>query len=305
MSLTVPAEAVSYLVPDNSHLLDLKTRYANFNSQVTNPMHWVEGYIGDNDILDFRGDNAYVWQLRGDNMNAGAYALTTYYLKSIDHLGLLDRLQEDGLFGVCTFEIAGRRVSRDLLDSITEILFLEKHLQLSARDDLRILDIGAGYGRLAHRMLTALPNLQRYLCADAMAVSTFLSDYYLRFHGHGTRGQAVALDEIETVLPHAGVNLAINIHSFSECRLPAIEWWLALLAQQGVEYLMLVLNANDHGGQQLINNDGHDFSSIVATHGYRLVALEPKYRDPVVQAHAINPTWHHLYRLQPDGNNFA
>ena len=105
-------------------------------------------------------------------------------------------------------------------------------------------------------MLTALPNLQRHLCAGAVAVSTFVSDYYLRFHGHGTRGQAVALDEIETVLPHAGVT------------------------QQGVGYLMLVLNANDHGGQQLINNDGHDFSSIVATHGYRLVALEPKYRDP-------------------------
>lgn len=305
MSLTVPAEAARYLAPDNPRLLDLKARYAAFDSAVTAPLHWTEGYVADTDIALFRGDNAYVWQLRGENMDAGAYALATYYLKSIDHLGLLGRLEEDGLFGACTFEIAGQCVSRDLLDSVAEILFLEKHLQLSARQNLRVLDIGAGYGRLAHRMLAGLPNVQRYLCTDAVAVSSFISEYYLRFRGLDARGQAVALDEIEQVLDGAGVNLAVNIHSFSECHLPAIEWWMALLARHRVEYLMLVLNANDHGGQRLMTNDDRDFSGIVARHGYHLVAMDPKFRDPVVQAHAINPTWHHLYRLQSSCQNGA
>ena len=74
--------------------------------------------------------------------------------------------------------------------------------------------------------------------------------------------------------------------------------WLSLLARHEVEYLMLVPNACGHGGRRLENNDGRDFSDIIERHGYRLLAMEPKYRDPIVQENAINPTFHHLFRLQ-------
>ena len=298
MSLLTPEAASDYLKPDNSRLEELKARYAKVSTDATAPLHWTDSYVTAEEILQFRGDNAYVWQLRGDNMTAGAYALAAYYIESIDHLGLIDRLKEDGLFGACTFDIGGRVVSRDLLDSILEIHFLEKHLGISSREDFTVLDIGAGYGRLAHRMLAGLPNIREYLCTDAVPVSTFLSEYYLRFRGLQDRATVVPLDEIESALGSRKVNLAINIHSFTECHLPAIEWWLSLLASHGVEYLMLVPNACDHGGRRLENNDGRDFSDIVERHGYRLVAMEPKYRDPVVHANAINPTFHHLFKLQ-------
>ena len=84
-----------------------------------------------------------------------------------------DKLVEDDYFGNITFDIDGKLVSRDLLDSLVEIYFLDRHLGLaSAAPGLTVLDIGAGYGRLAHRILSALPSATRYLCSDAIAEST-------------------------------------------------------------------------------------------------------------------------------------
>jgi hypothetical protein len=157
MSLKSLEAAADYLKPGNPRLEELKMRYARVSTDATAPMHWTDSYVTPEEIQNFRGDNAYVWQLRGDNMTAGAYALTTCYIESIDHLGLMDRLEEDGLFGVCTFDVGGRRLE---------------------------------------------------------------------------------------------------------------------------------------------NNDGKDFSGVIARHGYRLVAMEPKYRDESVQANAINPTCHYLFKLE-------
>jgi 2-polyprenyl-3-methyl-5-hydroxy-6-metoxy-1,4-benzoquinol methylase len=66
-------------------------------------------------------------------------------------------LEEDDDFGAEVFDFHGKVVSRDLLDSIIEINFLDRHLGFSSRRAVNVLDIGAGYGRLAHRMATAFP----------------------------------------------------------------------------------------------------------------------------------------------------
>lgn len=290
-STELPAGAADYLVPDNPRLRELQARYAAFDERVTTPLVWTEDYVSPEDMLYFRGDNAYVWQVRKWSMNIMVYALTTYYVKSIDTLGLLDKLDEDGAFGVHTVQIDNRRVSRDLLDSIIEIQFLEKHLGVSSRSDLSVLDIGAGYGRLAHRMLGALPNISRYLCTDAVPVSTFVCEHYLSHRRLEDRAKVVPLDEIEAALSAASVDLAVNVHSFSECRTSAIDWWLSLVAKAGVKYLMIVPNTD-----LLTTKDGHDFTGIIERHGYRLKAREPKFSDPVVQQYGINPV--HLYLFE-------
>ena len=294
----LPPQAADYLQSNNPRLQDLQTRYTAFTNEVTDPLVWTDTCIQADDILYFRGDNAYVWQLRGLSMNIMAYALTASYVKSIDTLGLLERLKEDELFGNYTFRIDNRLVSRDLLDSIMEIYFLEKHLNVSLSKDMTILDIGAGYGRLAHRMVHALPNIQNYLCTDAIAFSTFISEYYLRFRTLEGKARVVPLDEIEDVVKNGTVDIAINIHSFSECRMPAINWWLSLLKEHRVKYLMIVPNSGDHDGERLLTNDGKDFGEVIEKHGYKLVAKDPKYRDPIVQKYAINPTYHYLFELQ-------
>ena len=292
----LPKDAKGYLVKSNPRLRELQTRYTAFNSEVTTPLIWTDAYVSPTHMLYFRGDNAYVYQVKNRRMNIIAYALTTYYVKSIDKLGLLEKLKEDDYFGVHSFTIDNRLVSRDLLDSITEIYFLEKHLNISSGKNLSILDIGAGYGRLAHRMLGALPNIVEYFCTDAFPISTFIAEYYLRFRNLESKANVVPLDKIEYALRNRYVDIAVNIHSFSECTTIAIEWWLSVLAKHRVKNLMIVPNTGD----TLQTNDGVDFSGIVEKHGYKLKAKEPKYRDPVVQQYAVYPAYHYLFELRQD-----
>lgn len=302
-AVTRPPSAVDddTLRGDNPRLLELRARYAAFDPVVTTPLVWNEGAVRDDDLRAFRGHTAYVWQEAGariqssHNLNPIGYALACYYLQGIDALHLLDHCHEDGAFGARTIEIAGRTVSRDLLDSICEICFLERHLALPTHRNFRVLDIGAGYGRLAHRMTEALPGVQ-YLCTDAYAPSTFLSEYYLNFREQ-PRASVVPLDEIESVLAAHPVDLAINVHSFAECRMEAIEWWLKLLARFRVPDLMIVTNDSGHAADMLCTNEGHDMQPLFERCGYRIVAHDPKYLDPVVQRHAISPAHHLLFRL--------
>jgi putative sugar O-methyltransferase len=289
----LPEGAASYLQMSNPRFTELQDRYAAFNNDVTNPLEWKDSHVSPDDMQYFRGDNAYVWQFRTPFMNEMAYALTTYYVKAIDKLGLLDKLIEDDLFGVLCASIDNRLVSRDLLDSIIEIHFLEKHLNITNFKNLTVLDVGAGYGRLAHRMVSALPNIANYLCTDAFPASTFISEYYLRYRNLEDKAKVVPLDEIEQTLRNYKVDLAVNIHSFSECRIPAIEWWLSTLAKNNVKYLMVVPNP-----LELLTNDGSDFGGVIENSGYKLIAKDFKYRDPVVQKYAINPCCHYLFELR-------
>ena len=290
----LPGDAVRYLKPDNPKLVDLRRRYVSFDSDVTAPLEWTDHHVRPEDITYFRGDNAWVWQLRGQNANVLAYAVNFYYLRSMDHLGLLEKLVEDNSFGNFTLTIAGRQVSRDLLYSIAEIYFLDRHLGIGSRAGFRVLDIGAGYGRLAHRM-SSLAGIERFYCTDAVAVSTFVSDYYLRFRGV-EKALVIPLDEIENTLRYETVDLAINIHSFSECRIQAIAWWARLLSKYQVKKLMVVPNSIH--GERLLTNDGHDFLPILEQYGYRAILKEPKFLDPVVQKYGPYPSWHHLLELQ-------
>jgi hypothetical protein len=240
----------------------------------------------------------WVYQLGNQHLREGAYLLATYFVLANDRLSLMQKLTEDGAFGAVTFEMAGRRISRDLLDSILEIDFLDRHLHVASRDDVSILDIGAGYGRLAHRMMEAFPSLPKYRCTDVVAESSFVCEYYLRFRGLEDKTELTPPAEIERLLQSAKINLAINIHSFSECTLAALGWWLARLAGHGVKYFMIVPNAGNHCGQLLHNNIGQDMLPLIERSGYRLLARESKYADPTVQKFALNPTCYWLFELR-------
>jgi hypothetical protein len=163
----------------------------------------------------FRADNAYRWQVRdgyvweGPDATAGAatsvptseinYVLSTYYARTVDRLGLLDRLTEDRSFGNYTVDVDDSLlVSCDLIDSVLELNFLERAIGISRRHDLTILDIGAGWGRLGHWLTQAFPNLGHALCTDAVAESTFLCEYYLGYRGLARRALTLPLDTVAT-----------------------------------------------------------------------------------------------------------
>jgi len=291
----LPADAESYLLTNNPILRELRERYSIFDDRITDS-DWKNDHVGSKNLslLYFRRDNAYVFQRRGQNNDISGYALATYYLKSIDTLALLEKLEEDDFFGVYTFHIDNKTISRDLLDSISEIYFLRKYLDI---ETYNILDIGAGYGRLAHRLLTAFPSVKNYLCTDAIAESTFISEYYLRFHKQD-RGKVIPFDKIEDTMKSQNIDIALNIHSFSECRISAVEYWLSLLVEHRVKYLFIVPNGLAHGDKHFLSTTGEDIEKVIETHGYKLIIKEPKYSDQVVQQYAINPSYYYLYELQ-------
>jgi hypothetical protein len=191
---------------------------------------------------------------------------------------LFERLREDGLFAAEPYDIDGVLVSRDhLLDSIVELTFLDTELGISRRQ-VTILDIGAGYGRLAHRATTAFENV-RYLCADAVPLSTFLCDYYLRFRGVTDRATIVPLDRVAETLARTKVDLAVNIHSFSECPLSVIDCWLNLLVKRRVPYLMIVPNAGTRLRSTERDGTRVDFMPLLRTSSFELARRRPKYGD--------------------------
>ena len=305
----LPEGAEAWLRADHPRLVELARRYSELDSPLSPaPVCWTPAHVATADLRLFRGDNPYVHQLRGRNMNEIGYALSFYCIQKsaqIERLGLLERLDEDGLFGVHTFMINGYRVSRDLLDSVLELAFLDRHLGISGPPVQTILDIGSGYGRLAYRAVTAFPETVRYLCTDAIATSTFLCEYYLGFRGvagyESSPARVLPLPELESAVQPGAVDIALNIHSFSECSPGAIDAWLAFLARKRVGHLMIVPNAvtaTGADGITMLTNEGIDFSRIVRRHGYQLVASEPKYPDPVVQEYGISPAAHLLFRLE-------
>ena len=285
-SVPLPAGAEERLRIDHPRLVELREAYDRVDLPVRVPSRWsaerVESFL---DLRWFRGETLIVWHYRElPRISALKYYVMLQYVRGRDATGLLDRLDEDGLFGCWTFDYAGHEtVSRDLLESVNELQFLDRELQLADREQVRVLDIGAGYGRLAHRMVTAFDNVTDYCCVDAIAESTFLSEYYLDFRGVAPPARVVPLHELETSLEPGSFDLALNIHSFSECTLEAVAWWIELLARLRVPEVVIVPNEADQLLSLEADGTRHDFSGLLQQAGYERVTLEPVYADPAVR----------------------
>ncbi len=296
----LPEGAAYLLIPSNSRLTDLTQRYRAMTAPCMLPSRWTESFIEQTvDLYQFRARGVYVGQSSLVNADVH-YALGFYYLRSLDSTGLWSRLTEDSLFGMATVLVGDRLISQDWLDSLAEILFLERHLGLSHLTQFDILDIGAGYGRLAHRLVQALPNLGRIFCTDAIATSSFLCEYYLQFRGVDRTAITVPLDELRTTLTQHPIQLATSVHSFSESPLEAISGWLDLLAEFQVPYLMVVPDAIAPDGLHLLSleKDGSrlDYRPLIEQRGYTAIACDPKFLDPTVQANGIDATHHFLFK---------
>lgn len=285
-SVPLPVGAEERLRGDHPRLLELREAYEAVTLPVRVPSRWNPQHIDDFlDLRWFRGETLITWHYRElPRVSALKFFVMLRYVQDRDAHGLLERMGEDGAHGCWTFEYAGhQRVSRDLLESVNEILYLDRELDLRARDRFSVLDIGAGYGRLAHRMSEAFDNLDDYCCVDAIAESTFLSEYYLGFRGVTPPARVVALHELGERLQPGTFDLAVNIHSFSECTREAIAWWIELLARLRVPEIVIV--PNEPRELLSLEQDGtrRDFSGLLTDAGYRFAACEPVYDDPAVR----------------------
>lgn len=282
----LPPGAAEELRSDNLRLTDLRQAYAGLKLPVSAHSVWsastVDAWIA---LSHFRGDSPYMWHYRErPHTTALKYFVYLKFLLERDSRGLFKNLDEDGAFGCWTFSYPGHRpVSRDLLDSVNELYFLGRHTNLFERGPVSVLDIGAGYGRLAHRAAAALPSLREYCCVDAVPESTFLCEYYLRHRDRTPPAHVVPLYEVQTALKPNQFDLAVNIHSFSECTFEAVAWWSEQLRRLQVPELLIVPN----DGTQLLTTERDrtkkDFRPLLEAAGYRLAVCEPVIADPAVR----------------------
>ena len=283
----LPPDAERELSPDSPRLRALREEYAALDLPVLSPSRWsrerVEAFL---DLRYFRGETLIVWHYRElPRVTRLKYFVFARYVAERDPRGYLDSLGEDGAFGCWTFDYPGLgRMSRDLLESVNEIAFLDRELGLPERDRFSVLDIGAGYGRLAHRMIAAHgERVSDYCCVDAVPESTFVSDYYLRHRGVSPPARVVSLGSIDAELEPGSFDLAVNVHSFPEMPYAAIEWWIELLARLEVPNLMVIPNEPTELLSLEADGQRRDFSPLLEQHGYRLVKREPVFEDPAVQ----------------------
>jgi SAM-dependent methyltransferase len=282
----LPPDADERLRGDHPRLRELREAYEAVDLPVRVPSRWsadrVDAFL---DLRYFRGETLITWHYRElPRIDELKYYVMYRYVRDRDEHGLLDRLDEDGRFGCWTYEYAGHpRVSRDLLESVNELQFLDRELGLSDRDALRVLDIGAGYGRLAHRMATACANLTDYCCVDAIAESTFLSEYYLEHRGVTPPARVLPLHEMEATLEPGQFDLAVNVHSFSECTLEAIEWWVRYLARLRVPDLVIVPNDGTELLSMEADGERRDFLGLLEAAGYERATCERVWDDPAVR----------------------
>ncbi len=280
----------AHLTLSNPRLQELRARYDGHPA--SSHTQWQEAHLLDRlDLANFRADNHYVYQTRY-SPPPETYYLTALYARDTDALGLFNRLTEDGMFGAYTLPFEnGYKISRDLLDSINEINFIHRMLNIDSHERFRLLDIGAGYGRLAYRFAES-PLGAEVTCTDAVPVSTFLCEFYLRFRGVADKARVIPLHQIEQTLCTEHFDVITNIHSFSECPLSAIEWWFQAIDKSDVVNLMIVPNASD----QLLSTEGdgthQPFLPLVEKYGWRLVHTEPIYAHwEVAQKHALYPNF--------------
>lgn len=285
-----PPGAEEILRPSNPRLAELARRYRGHPAAAVS--RWSALRLeGEVDLARFRADSQYLYQTRGTP--DAAYVLSADYVARHGKLDLLDRLEEDGAFGARTLRIEGRLVSRDLLDSALEIEALAEWLGAERLRRARVLDVGAGYGRLAHRLCGWSPDLE-VVATDAVPLSTFLCEYYLELRGcAGAR--VVPLDEAETALGAGGFDVAVNVHSFGEAPLGAVSWWLEQIAAAGVPRLLIV-----HGEEELFALESDlsrsHYDTALGDLGYRPVWRRPKYaRSEPVQRFGIFPSWYHAF----------
>ncbi|MBV8952356.1 MAG: putative sugar O-methyltransferase [Actinobacteria bacterium] len=281
----LPADAATRLSHDHPRLRELRAAYQSLDVPVTTRSVWADDFVEQQiDLRYFRGESPFVWNHREwPRAMVLKYFIFTEYVARMDHRGLVERLGEDGGFGCWTFRYPGYPpVSRDLLDSVNEILFLDRCLNVLEQPGIRVLDVGAGYGRSAHRLCQAA-DVADYCCVDAIPESTFLCEYYLEQRECTPPARAVPLHELEERIMSESFDLAVNIHSFSECTYAAVSWWIEWLDKLQVPNLLVI--PNDRDELLAFEPDGtrRSFAPLLGAAGFELVTDEPVIADEAVR----------------------
>ena len=185
------------------------------------------------DLRWFRGESLITWHYRRapEETELPLPRVAASTLRTRDRLGLL----RPGRGGRAVRVLDGSRfpgaprVSRDLLDSVNELSFLAR-AGFAEPDGLRVLEVGAGYGRLAHRAARRLPNLADWCCVDGRARGDVPIGLLPALPWRACRRRAWSGCTRSRRLRPGDFDLAVNVHAFPEMPLAAARWWIERLA---------------------------------------------------------------------------
>lgn len=155
-------------------------------------------------------------------------------------------MTRDAQYGARVVETPMGPLTRMWLDAQVEKDFIIRHLIAPCTGwDITVLDIGAGYGRLAVELA---PRVADYLTVDPVPISVELCRKYCDRHAPQKVGvmDIAGFRKFKQDWSPGLVDLAINIHSWNECSLPNIQAWLMELAALRVPYLFTVSHGRPH-----------------------------------------------------------
>ncbi|WP_131742873.1 putative sugar O-methyltransferase [Actinomadura roseirufa] len=186
------------------------------------------------DLANFKSDhrnyNLALWSPEANGIR---------YLKTLVHnlaegLGdddraRLGRIRNRDLGDPLTVRVGGQSVCLDYLQAVLELGFIERRLDL---DGARVLEIGAGYGRTCHAVLSNY-DVAEYWIVD-LTNTLRLSGKYL---GEVLDAEQFAkirfvdVEDVDEVVRSAGFDLCVNIHSFTEMLPDTVREYLDLIDQ--------------------------------------------------------------------------
>jgi putative sugar O-methyltransferase len=187
------------------------------------------------DLTNFRSDqrnyNISLWNPEANGVR---------YLKTLVY-GLATQLAEEDWARLrnianrtvgepLTVRYGGEDLCLDYAQAVLELGFIERAVELSGA---RVLEIGAGYGRTCHAMLSN-HDLAEYCIID-LPNTLKLSHRYLREvldDARFAKMRFVEVDDIDDVLGAAHFDLCVNIHSFTEMTPDTVRGYLDLIDEK-------------------------------------------------------------------------
>lgn len=186
-----------------------------------------------------------VTNLEGFKSNAVNYKLALWdpgtngvrYLKTLLY-DLAGRMSEKNWEQLCRIENrdigdpltvrrGGQPVCMDYLQAVHELDFIEQHVSL---DDAHVLEIGAGYGRTCHAVMSN-HHVSRYLIVDLENSLTLAHNYLERVMDADrfSRIEFIPAQDVEYALNDSRFDLCVNVDSFAEMDPETVHAYLGLV----------------------------------------------------------------------------
>ena len=136
---------------------------------------------------------------------------------SKNELDLLNKIKNRDVGNPTTVTVGKTKIDYDYFQSVKEYIFIKKHTK---NNFLNIIEIGAGYGRTCHTVLSVKKNLKHYVIIDFPEMLSLTSKYLKKVLDKKNFKKIIFINAAKDIDKLFSYNLKqcliININSFNE-----------------------------------------------------------------------------------------